>query len=89
MTLGAASLLPSGHASRLLITAAIVNPVDAIRTGALLAMEGPGAFGAASAALLRFAGGPIGAGALIVASLLFWLTVPALIGVRRLTRADI
>ena len=89
VALGAASLLPSGDASRLLIVAALVNPVDAIRTGALLALEGPGAFGAASAALLRFTGGAVGAAALILASVVGWLAGPMLIGARRLARADI
>lgn len=89
VALGLASLLPSGTASRLLITAALANPVDAVRTGTLLAIEGPAAFGPASAALLRFSGGATGAAALIVASLLFWLTVPAAIGMRRLARADL
>jgi Cu-processing system permease protein len=89
IALGAASLMPSGYASRLLISAALINPVDAIRTGALLAVEGPGAFGPASAALLRFTGGPVGAGALIVLSIVFWLVAPALVGMRRVARADI
>lgn len=89
IALGAASLMPSGYASRLLISAALINPVDAIRTGALLAVEGPGAFGPASAALLRFTGGPVGAGALIVLSIVFWLIAPALVGMRRVARADI
>ena len=89
VALGVASMLPSGHASRLLIVAALVNPVDAIRTGALLAMEGPGAFGAASAALLRFTGGAAGAAALILTSLTVWLVTPVLVGARRLARADI
>jgi hypothetical protein len=43
--LGAASLLQSGSASRLLMAAAIVNPVDAVRTGVLMALEGTTAFG--------------------------------------------
>ena len=89
VALGVASLLPSGHASRLLIVAALVNPVDAIRTGALLAMEGPGAFGAASAALLRFTSGASGAAVLILTSVTLWLVTPALVGARRLARADI
>jgi Cu-processing system permease protein len=89
IALGVASMLPSGHASRLLIVAALVNPVDAIRTGALLAMEGPGAFGAASAALLRFTSGPAGAAVLILTSVLVWLVTPAIVGARRLARADI
>jgi Cu-processing system permease protein len=58
--LGVASLLPSGTASRVLMVAAIVNPLSAVRTGALLGIEGTGAFGAASLALFRFTGGPSG-----------------------------
>jgi len=56
--LGIASLFRSGTASRLLITPVLVNPVDAARTVALMAIEGTAAFGAASVALLRFTGGP-------------------------------
>jgi phosphoglycolate phosphatase-like HAD superfamily hydrolase len=63
--LGVASLLRSGSASRLLIWATLVNPVDAARTGALLAIEGTSAFGAATAALRRFTGGMTAAGAAV------------------------
>lgn len=87
--IGAASLLRSGHASRLLIVAALVNPVDALRTGTLLAIEGTAAFGASSLALLRFTGGAQGAAALIVASTVAWILVPAWLASRRLARADI
>lgn len=87
--LGVASLLRSGTASRLLMTTAIVNPVDAVRTAALLAVEGTAAFGSASLALLRFAGGPVRAGFLLAGSLVFWLVVPLLLASRRLSRADI
>jgi Cu-processing system permease protein len=87
--LGAASLLRSGAASRLLITTAIVNPVDAVRTAALMAIEGTAAFGSASLALLRFAGGPVRAGLLLGGSLLLWLAIPLFLASRRLSRADI
>jgi Cu-processing system permease protein len=87
--IAAASLLRSGSASRLLITAALVNPVDAVRTGTLLAIEGTAAFGASSLALLRFTNGPGGAAAFIAASLLSWLLVPVWLATRRLERADI
>ena len=80
---------PSGSASRLLIVSAIVNPLAAVRTGALLAIEGTGAFGAASLALLRFTGGPRGAGIVLRMSLVFWLTAPALLALRRLRQADL
>jgi Cu-processing system permease protein len=87
--LGAASLLRSGPASRLLISAAIVNPVGAVRTAALLLIEGTAAFGSASLALLRFSGGPFRAGLLLAGSLVLWLVVPFWAASRRLSRADI
>ena len=87
--LGLATFLPSGAASRVLIFASLVNPVGALRTGALLLVEGTGAFGAASLALLRFTHGPGGATALIALSLIGWIVLPALWAGRRLERADI
>ena len=87
--LGLATFLPSGAASRVLIVASLVNPIGALRTGALLLVEGTGAFGAASLALLRFTHGPVGATALIALSLAAWIVVPALWAGRRLERADI
>jgi len=87
--LGAATLLPSGTASRLLAISVIVNPVGAIRTGTLLGIEGTGAFGAASLAFLRFTGGAWGAGLWIGLSLVAWLCVPAALAVWRLRRADV
>ena len=89
LALGLASLLPSGTASRVLIVSAILNPVSAVRTGALLAIEGSSAFGAASLALLRFTHGPWGAGLALGASLAFWVLAPAALAVRRLDRADL
>jgi len=87
--LGVASLLPSGPASRVLIVSVLVNPADAVRTAALLGIEGSGAFGAASLALLRFTKGPVGAGLLLAASLLLWMVAPALLAARRLGKADL
>jgi len=87
--LGLASLLPSGPASRVLIVAVLVNPVDAVRTAALLGIEGAAAFGAASLAFLRFTKGPWGAAALLGLSLFLWVVVPALAAIERLRRADV
>jgi Cu-processing system permease protein len=87
--LGAASLLPSGAASRVLIVSVLVNPVGAIRTGVLLAIEGTAAFGAASLAFLRFTKGPVGAGVLVALSAAFWLAVPTLAAMLRLRKADL
>jgi Cu-processing system permease protein len=87
--LGLASLLPSGAASRLLIVATLVNPVDAVRTGTLMAVEGAAAFGTASLALLRFTHGALNAGLLLAASTLLWIAVPAGLAVVRLRKADV
>jgi Cu-processing system permease protein len=87
--LTAASFLRSGSASRLLIVSVLVNPVDAVRTGTLLGIEGVTAFGAASLAFLRFTHGAGGAALAICGSVLFWLVVPLWIAARRLERADI
>lgn len=87
--LGLASLLPSGTASRVLIVASLVNPIGAVRTGTLLAIEGTAAFGAASLALLRFTHGVWGAGALVSLSLVFWLVAPTAFAIRRLRKADV
>lgn len=87
--LGIASFLRSGAASRLLMSAALLNPVDAARTAALMGMEGTAAFGAASLALLRFTGGPAAAMALAVGSLVVWTVAPLVVAARRLARADI
>jgi len=87
--LGAASLLPSGTASRLLIVSVIVNPVDAVRTGTLLGIEGAAAFGAASLAFLRFTKGSLGAGVLLASSVLVWIALPVAAALARLRRADV
>lgn len=87
--LGAASFLPSGTASRLLACSVIVNPVGAVRTGALLAIEGTAAFGSASLAFLRFTRGTLGAGVVLAASLVVWIVVPVLLAARRLDRIDL
>lgn len=87
--LGIASLLGSGDASRLLIVSVFLNPVDAVRTGALLGISGTTAFGAASLAFFRFTGGPTMATVMIVVSLTVWIGAAMTLAARRLRRADI
>jgi len=87
--LGAASMLRSGAASRLLIISTLINPIDAARTGALLAIDGTTAFGAASLALLRFTGGLQQAFAMIGISLALWLVAPLWFATRAIARTDI
>lgn len=87
--LGLASLLPSGAASRLLILAALLNPVDAVRTGTLLGIEGTAAFGAASLAFLRFTKGAANAAFLLALSLAVWVALPSAVASYRLKKADL
>ncbi|MFB3853792.1 MAG: ABC transporter permease [Vicinamibacterales bacterium] len=87
--LGLASLLRSGTASRVLVAAVIVNPVDAVRTAMLLGIEGVTAFGSASLAFLRITRGPVVAAFLLAASVALWTVVPLWLAGRRLSRADI
>jgi Cu-processing system permease protein len=87
--LGLASTLRSGHASRLLIGSVIANPVDAIRTGTLLAIEGDAAFGAASLAFFRILGGSARAAAWLGGSVAAWVALPPLLALRCLNRADL
>lgn len=87
--LGLASLLPSGSASRVLMVAAVLNPIGAVRTATLLATLGTGAFGAASLALFRFMGGATGTALVLGLSLVAWLVLPTLVAVRRLRKADV
>jgi Cu-processing system permease protein len=89
VVLAAASLLRSGDASRLLIVSTLANPIDAVRTASLLAIEGTAAFGSASAALFRFTSGPSGAAALLALSLAVWIAAPLAYAARRLSRVDI
>jgi Cu-processing system permease protein len=87
--LALASALRSGAASRLMVVAALVNPVDAARVGVLVAIDGVSAFGAGSLALFRVTGGPGLTVGLAAASLAAWLVVPLLLAMRRLDAADI
>jgi Cu-processing system permease protein len=67
----------------------LVNPVDAVRTGALLVIDGTAAFGASSLALFRFTHGAEGAAALIALSLATWIVAPAVAAAWKLVRTDI
>jgi len=89
VALGAASLLPSTAASRLLVVSVLANPADAVRTGALLGIEGTAAFGAGSLALLRFTKGATGAVVLLSLSIAAWVVLPILGAIRRLSRVDL
>jgi Cu-processing system permease protein len=72
-----------------LILAVVLNPVDAVRTGTLLGIEGTAAFGAASLAFLRFTGGAVNAALLLSISLALWVVLPVAAASYRLKKADL
>jgi Cu-processing system permease protein len=84
-----ATLVPSGIATRVIVGAVVANPAGAIRTGALLAIEGTAAFGAGSLALLRLTGGRAGAGVLLASTTAAWIVVPLLFAARRAERLEL
>ncbi len=87
--LGLVSALKSGTASPALIGSALVNPVGALRTGALVVLRGTTAFGSASLVILRFTGATGETAILISDSLLLRTGIPFTPAVRRLDRADV
>jgi Cu-processing system permease protein len=89
VALGVASLLPSTAASRLLVVSVIANPAGAVRTGALLGIQGTAAFGSASLAFLRFTGGPARAAVMLALSILGWVVLPTVAAMSRLSRVDL
>ena len=88
-TLGVASLLPSTAASRLLVLSVLANPAGAVRTGALLGIEGTAAFGSASLAFLRFTRGPAGAAATAGSTIQAATERARRTAARRLSRVDL
>ncbi len=90
LALGVASLLPSGTASRVLMVSAIVNPARRGAHGRPPRDRGHRRLrrGARS----RSSASPAGReppGVVLALSLIFWLTVPAGLALRRLRRADL
>ena len=65
------------------------NPVDIVRVGCLMLLDGQNIFGQAGASLLKFAGGEQASLALLALTLAFWIIVPAGLAHTLLRRQDI
>jgi Cu-processing system permease protein len=87
--LGAATMLKSGYASRLLVAGVVLNPVDALRTGLLIAAEGTAAFGTASLTFFRITGGTAAGFTWLAISIAAWIVLTILWAARKLGRIDI
>jgi len=87
--IGVTFLLPEGYANKTAFTALFLNPVDGGRVAALLVIAGKEVLGAAGAELLRLIGGAGKGVALLLASLVAWTIVPAIVSVKVLERQDV
>lgn len=81
--------LPERVANRMAVGALFLNPVDAARVAALLAVSGKETFGAAGALLVRALGGAHQAITLLTLVLLGWIGAPAAIAAWVLERQDV
>jgi Cu-processing system permease protein len=88
LVVGAGFLLKERAANMLLFLSLFGNPVDAARVGGLISVGGATTFGAAGAALLRFAGGPVWAEAALFMTMITWTAGSIVVASRVLRRRD-
>jgi Cu-processing system permease protein len=89
LVMGATFLFKERTANALLFGSLFGNPVDMVRIGSLMALNGKDIFGASGAALLRFLGGQTYSVVVLLAVLALWVAVPLLFAHRLLRRQDI
>ena len=89
LVIGATFLLPEAWANRFALTALFVNPVDAARVAALLALGGKEMFGPAGAQLARTLGGSAAAATLLTASLAAWALIATVLAATTLRQQDV
>jgi Cu-processing system permease protein len=65
------------------------NPVDMVRVGSLLALDGVAIFGVAGTSLIRYLGGASASAFLLIAALGFWIVAPLLLALRSIKRQDV
>lgn len=87
--IGLSFVLPEMWANRTAFAAVFLNPVDATRVGTMLAISGKEMFGPAGAQLVRWLGGVGESVLLLVATLVFWITLPAAGSILALRRQDL
>jgi Cu-processing system permease protein len=89
LIIGGSFLLKERTANLMLFVSLFGNPIDMIRVGTLMLLDGKEVFGAAGAALLRFFGNGAGSALALAAGLTFWIIVPMAITARVLKSQDI
>ncbi len=89
LVIGGTFLLQERNANQFLFLALFANPVDLVRVGSLLVLDGKDIFGAAGASFVKFFGGEAASMWLIAVALVFWTAVPLLLSARLLKQQDL
>ncbi|HEX5139048.1 MAG TPA: ABC transporter permease [Planctomycetota bacterium] len=89
VAIGLAFVLPDAWGNRVAFLCVFLNPADATRVGAMLAISGKETFGPAGAQLVRGLGGEARAVALLVGTLLAWAAATSAGAAAALRRQDL
>ncbi len=89
IVIGGTFILRERTANVFLFTSLLGNPVEMVRVASLIMLDGKEIFGAAGAALLRFAGGEMAGLGLLCVGLVSWIILPILATQALLKRQDI
>jgi len=89
MVIGGTFLFTERSANVFLFTSLLGNPVGMVRVASLIVLDGKEIFGAAGAALVRYAGGDRSGIAFVLAALALWIVLPILATRAILKRQDI
>jgi len=89
LVLGGSLLLREKVANYFIFASLFANPVGMVRVAGIIALNGPEAFGAAGAALMKFLGGAVYALMALIVGLTIWTVLPFLASVALLKRQDI
>ena len=89
LVLGGSLLMRERDANYFIFASLFANPVGMIRVAGIIALNGPEAFGAAGAALLKFTGGMLYAVIALAVGIVVWTAAPYLLSVMLLKRQDI
>jgi Cu-processing system permease protein len=89
LVLGGSLMLREKQANYFIFASLFANPVGMVRVAGVIALNGPEAFGAAGAALLKFTGGIAYGSIALAIGLLVWITIPFLGSITLLKRQDV
>jgi Cu-processing system permease protein len=89
LVIGSTFLFSERTANTLIFGSLFGNPVDIVRVGCLMLLDGQDIFGAAGASLLKFTGGEIPGLTVLVLTLAFWIIAPAGLAHTLMRRQDI